>query len=93
MSVDAYRYTALLLGVICLLVWVGYAKRSRRWGYVVPVLLWLANVVAFWFWNMFLRSPDQFLAANAWSAVVQLQALFTLFLGGVSLLLDLRHHP
>ena len=88
---DAYRLLALLLGVIGLILWSLYARKSKRWGYAAPVLLWLGNCTAFWIWTTFIRPPGMMLEqANAWSAIVQLQALITLALAGLLLWLDDR---
>ena len=84
--VDAYRYTALLLASIDLLLWIAWAQRYKRYrGYAWAPIAFLVVSSAFWFWTIFLRSPDQVVAANWVSATVQIFGL--MLLGGAALVL------
>ena len=87
MPADAYRYTALLLASVDLLLWIAWARRYRQYrGYAWAPIVWLLATAAFWTWTIFVRVPGTQLELTNWlSATLQVFAL--ILLGGAALVL------
>jgi hypothetical protein len=75
-GLDALRIASIALGVVALILWLIWAWRSPSWLYAVPVILWLANGLAF----LIVRQTGyrDVVILNAWSLAVYLQAAITL---------------
>jgi len=90
MPYDAYRYTALLLGVVGITSWTIWAIRSQRPGYAFTPITWLLNITAFMAWTLFIREPGtQLQQANTWSIIIHLHGLI-LCAGGALILMPHR---
>ena len=75
-GIDALRLAAIVIGLIALAFWLLWAWRSPSWLYAAPVILWLANGLAF----LIARGLGYRDAGmlNAWSLAIYLQAAITL---------------
>jgi len=87
LPLDAYRYTALLLASIDLLLWIAWAIRYRQYrGYAWAPLAFLAASAGFWAWLIFIRPAGEQLVLTNWlSATLQIFGL--ILLGGAALVL------
>lgn len=74
----------LVAAVLACIVWMAVARRSRRWLWVMPVLLLIVNEAG-WYAAYAWMYPDRISmqALGAWSVVLCLQLYITLgLLGG-----------
>ena len=87
LPLDAYRYTALLLASVDLLLWIAWARRYRQYrGYAWAPLAFLVSSVGFWFWLAVIRPAGEQLVLTNWiSATVQIFGL--VLLGGAAIVL------
>lgn len=80
--ISVLRITILVLSLAAMVIWLIWARKQYRFGYALPALLWLANVILFQIARLKFFSLIAVTDFNVWSLAIQLQGALTLLLLG-----------
>lgn len=77
---------ALAIALIGLSTWIIWARKSGKWGYAALPVTYIAHVIVFYIVVILLQPPVNGEFYTTWSAVVRLQGVITILVGGAVML-------
>lgn len=85
-------FVNLTASIICVSVWLLWAKRHKRhWPYAVPPITWALHVIIFYsvvIWGGNELTVDRLQLMRIWSSAVRLHAIFLVVGIGVVMLVE-----